>query len=193
LRSPKFSNVLRAKQTRSARSSLFVRSIAIAALALVLPSCGYHVSGTAPALPAEWKSIAIPAFKNDTTQYRIEQRFTSAVIRQFLERTKYRIIQNPEDADAILHGEVVSLEASPVLFNATTGQVTSMVVTIHTRVSLVEIKTQKVVYHNDDVVFRDEYQISTDVQSFFQEEGPAVERMARDFAAQLVSNVTENF
>ena len=79
------------------------------------------------------------------------------------------------------------------MFDATTGQVTSMVVTIHTKVSLVDNKSEKVVYHNDDVVFRDEYQISSDVQSFFQEEGPAIERMSRDFAAQLVSNVTENF
>jgi hypothetical protein len=93
----------------------------------------------------------------------------------------------------VLHGEIVSIETSPVLFNAQTGQVTTMVVTIHSKVSLVDTKTQKVVYHNDDVVFRDEYQISTDVQSFFQEEGPAIERMSRDFAAQLVSNVTENF
>jgi hypothetical protein len=60
-------------------------------------------------------------------------------------------------------------------------------------VKLVDAKTEKVVYHNDDVVFRDQYQISSDVQSFFEEEGPAVERMSRDFAAQLVSDVTENF
>ena len=158
-------------------------------------SCGYHVAGTAasPTLPADWKEIAIPAFKNNTTQYRIEQRFTAAVIRQFIERTKYRVVQDTEGADAVLHGEIVSIEASPVLFNATTGQVTTMVVTIHSKVSLVDTKTEKVVYHNDDVVFRDEYQISTDVQSFFQEEGPAIERMSRGFAAQLVSNVTENF
>jgi outer membrane lipopolysaccharide assembly protein LptE/RlpB len=177
------------RPTLTARAAL-----AVCVLAIILAAgCGYHISGTSPSLPADWKAIAIPAFKNDTTQYRIEQRFTSAVIRQFIERTKYRIIQNPADADAILHGEVVSLETSPILFNGTTGQVTSMVVTIHTKVSLVDTKTQKVVYHNDDIVFRDEYQISTDVQSFFQEEGPAVERMSRDFAAQLVSNVTENF
>ncbi len=49
------------------------------------------------------------------------------------------------------------------------------------------------VYKNDDIVFRDEYQISTDVQSFFEEQDPALERMARDFAAQLVSNVVEEF
>jgi outer membrane lipopolysaccharide assembly protein LptE/RlpB len=161
--------------------------------AFLAAGCGYHVSGTAPNLPTDWKSIAIPAFKNDTTTYRIEQRFTAAVIRQFIERTKYRVIQDTSSADAVLHGEVVSIETSPVLFNATTGQVTTMVVTIHTKVSLVDNKTQKVVYHNDDVVFRDQYQISTDVQSFFQEEGPAIERMSRDFATQLVSNVTENF
>jgi outer membrane lipopolysaccharide assembly protein LptE/RlpB len=184
------------------RSRRFNKCTARAVLAAVfcvavvtLAGCGYHVAGTStsPSLPPEWKEIAIPAFKNNTTQYRIEQRFTAAVIRQFIERTKYRVVQDTEGADAVLHGEIVSIETSPVLFNAQTGQVTTMVVTIHSKVSLVDTKTQKVVYHNDDVVFRDEYQISTDVQSFFQEEGPAIERMSRDFAAQLVSNVTENF
>jgi outer membrane lipopolysaccharide assembly protein LptE/RlpB len=184
LRSPKSSK--RWAHTRVA--------FALCALAMVsLAGCGYHVAGTSPSLPADWKTIAIPAFKNNTTSYRIEQRFTAAVIRQFIERTKYHITQDPQNADAVLHGEVVSIETSPVIFNAATGQVTTMVVTIHCRVSLVENKSEKVVYHNDDVVFRDEYQISTDVQSFFQEEGPAIERMSRDFASQLVSNVTENF
>lgn len=168
-------------------------ALALACVAVAIGGCGYHVAGTSPTLPADWQTIAIPAFKNDTTRYRIEQRFTSAVIRQFIERTKYRIIQDTQSADAVLTGEVVSIETSPVLFNATTGQVTSMVVTIHTKVRLVETKSEKVIYHNDDVVFRDEYQISSDVQSFFEEEGPAIERMSRDFAAQLVSDVTENF
>jgi hypothetical protein len=68
-----------------------------------------------------------------------------------------------------------------------------MLVQVHTKVQLVDTKTEKVVYKNDDVVFRDQYQISTDVQSFFEEQNPALERMAKDFAAQLVSNVVENF
>ncbi len=176
-----------------AKTRLWLAVFFWAIASTALSGCGYHVAGTSPALPAEWKTIAVPAFKNDTTRYRIEQRFTSAVIRQFIERTKYRIIQDTANADAVLTGEVVSIEASPVIFDATTGQVTTMVVTIHTKVKLVDAKTEKVVYHNDDVVFRDQYQISSDVQSFFEEEGPAVERMSRDFAAQLVSDVTENF
>ncbi|MGD0545229.1 MAG: LptE family protein [Candidatus Acidiferrales bacterium] len=155
--------------------------------------CGYHVAGHAGNLPSDWKTIAIPAFKNDTTRYRIEQRFTEAVVRQFLQRTKYRIVQNASDADAVLHGEVISIETDPMLFNATTGQVTMMLVQVHTKVLLVDTKTEKVVYKNEDMIFRDQYQISSDVQSFFEEQNPAIERMSKDFAAQLVSNVVENF
>jgi len=80
-----------------------------------------------------------------------------------------------------------------MLFNATTGQVSLMLVQVHTKVQLVDTKTEKVVYKNDDMVFRDQYQISADVQSFFEEQNPALERMSKDFAAQLVSNVVENF
>ena len=137
--------------------------------------CRVRVSRGGPRvrLPSDWQTIAVPAFKNDTTRYRIEQRMTEAVIREFIQRTKYHIVQDPESADAVLHGEVLSIETAPVLFNATTGEVTTMLVTVHTKVQLVDNKTQKAVYHMDDMVFRQEYQISTDVQSFFEEQDPA--------------------
>jgi hypothetical protein len=160
---------------------------------LVVLGCGYHVAGHASQLPAEWTDIAVPAFKNDTTTYRIEQRMTEAVIREFITRTKYRVVQDPKSADAVLHGEVLSIETDPVLFQATTGEVTTMLVTVHTKVELIDNKTEKPVYKNDDMVFRDEYQISTDVKSFFQEQDPALDRMSRDLASHLVSNVLENF
>jgi outer membrane lipopolysaccharide assembly protein LptE/RlpB len=160
---------------------------------LAAAGCGYHVAGHASQLPSEWKDIAVPAFKNDTTTYRIEQRMTQAVIREFITRTKYRVVQDPKSADAVLHGEVLSIETDPVLFEATTGEVTTMLVTVHTKVELIDNKTEKPIYKNDDMVFRDEYQISTDVKSFFQEEDPALDRMSRDLASHLVSNVLENF
>jgi outer membrane lipopolysaccharide assembly protein LptE/RlpB len=167
--------------------------LAVLVAPLAAAGCGYHVAGHASQLPSEWKDIAVPAFKNDTTRYRIEQRFTQAVIREFITRTKYRVVQDPQSADAVLRGEVLSIETSPVLFEATTGQVTTMLVTVHTKVELIDNKTEKPVYKNDDMVFRDEYQISTDLNSFFEEQDPALERMSRDLASHLVSNVLENF
>src|SRR5579863_410623 len=144
-------------------AQLAVPLLVVSALLLVasVTGCGYHVAGRAGNLPAQWTTIAVPAFKNDTTRYRIEQRFTAAVIRQFVQRTKYRIVQDPADADAVLHGEVLSIETDPMLFNATTGQVTMMLVTVHTKVQLIGTKDEKPVYENSDMVYRDEYQISS--------------------------------
>ena len=155
--------------------------------------CGYHVAGHAAQLPSDWKTIAIPAFTNDTTRYRIEQHFTQAVIREFITRTKYRVVQDTQSADAVLHGEVLSIDTNPILFQATTGQVTTMLVTVHVKVQLVDNRTEKPVYKNDDMVFRNEYQISTDVNTFFEQQDPALERMSRDLASHLVADVLENF
>jgi hypothetical protein len=110
-----------------------------------------------------------------------------------IQRTKYHVVQDESAADAVLHGEVLSIDTAPVLFNTTTGEVTTMLVTVHTKVILVDNHTQKTVYHADDMLFRDEYQISTDVKSFFEEQDPALDRMSRAFASKLVSSVIENF
>ena len=161
--------------------------------AILCAGCGYRVVGKTTNLPSDWKTIAVPAFTNDTTQYRIEQRFTEAVIREFIARTKYRVVQDAQTADAVLRGEVLAIETSPVLFDANTGEVTTMLVTVHAKVQLTDNKSQKAVYQDDDMVLRGEYQISPDVKSFFQEEDPALGRMTQDFASHVVANVLEGF
>ena len=170
---------------------LAFRPIALLPIALAFVGCGYHVVGRPAGAPREWHTIAIPAFKNDTTHDRIEQRFTEAVIREFLARTNYRVVQDPDSADAILHGEVLSIDTSPVLFNATTGEVTTMLVTVHMKTELDDATSKKPVYKNADMTFREEYQISSDPQSFFNEQDPALGRMSRDFASHFVASVLE--
>jgi hypothetical protein len=68
-----------------------------------------------------------------------------------------------------------------------------MMVTVKCAISLTETATQKVIYQTDNFLFRNEYEISTDVKSFFEEQDPALGRLARDFAARLVAAVTENY
>jgi len=170
------------------RAAAFLFALAAAVL---VEGCGYHIAGRPTGAPAEWRTIAVPVFKNDTTHDRIEQRLTESVVREFISRTKYRIVQEPASADAVVHGEVVSLEVTPVLFNANSGEVTTMLVTIHAKVELDDSVSQKAVYKNDDMLFRDEYQISSDPRSFFNEQDPALGRMSRDFASHFVASVLE--
>lgn len=160
---------------------------------IVLAGCGYHVAGRGSRLPAEIKTIAVPALENKTSRYRIEQRLTEAVIRELLARTKYRVVQDATSADAVLRGQVTAIESTAVLFDAATGRTTTMVVTVRLNVRLEETGTKKPLWQNENFLFREQYEISTDVASFFEEQDPALERLAREFAAKLVAALLENF
>jgi len=164
--------------------------------------CGYHVAGRSNSLPKNIHVIAVPALENKTTSYRIEQRLTTATVHEFLAKTSYRVASDPANADAVLRGKVLSLEAAPLLFDTTTGRATTMLVTVKCEVTFEERETGKILYHTDNFVFRNQYEISTNVnnpsnpttiKNFFEEQDPALDRLAQDFAARLVAAVTENY
>jgi outer membrane lipopolysaccharide assembly protein LptE/RlpB len=169
--------------------------------ASILTGCGYHVAGRNDSLPKTIHVIAVPAIENKTSSYRIEQRLTAATIHEFLARTNYKVVSAPESSDAVLTGKVLTVEAVPLLFTSipatgttpATTRATTMLVTMKCEVTLTESATQRILYHSDNFMFRNEYEISTDVKSFFEEEDPALDRMAQDFAKRLVSAVTENY
>jgi outer membrane lipopolysaccharide assembly protein LptE/RlpB len=169
------------------------------AVAVVLAGCGYHVAGHSSALPKTIHVIAVPALENKTTSYRLEQKLTAATVHEILAKTSYRVVSNPEEGDAVLRGKVLSLEAVPLLFDTTTGRATTMLVTVKCEVTFTENSTQKVLYHTDSFIFRNEYEISADttdpaaLKSFFDERSPALDRLAQDFAARLVAAVVENY
>ena len=132
---------------------------------------------------------------------------TEAVVHEFLARTKYRIVSSEGSADAVLRGEITSLDASAAVFsttptpnsttvpaiNATTSRATTMLVTVRMKVLLEDRESKNVLYRNDNFLFREPYEISTDPSKFFDEQTPALERMSRDFASRLVADVLENF
>ncbi len=167
--------------------------------AIVLGGCGYHTAGHYNTLPKSIHVIAVPAMENKTTTYRVEQKLTAATIHEFLVKTNYRVVSDANAGDAVLTGKVLSMEVLPLIFQTTTtqtsstAQATAMLVTMKCEVTLTDRATDKVLYHNENFVFRNEYELSTDVRSFFQESDPALDRMAQEFAQKLVAAVTENF
>ncbi len=169
------------------------------ALFLASAGCGYHVAGRSDSLPKSIHVIAVPPLENKTSSYRIEQRLTTATVHEFLAKTSYRVVADPARGDAVLQGKVLSLEAVPLLFDTATGRATTMLVTLKCEISFEERETGKILYHTENFIFRNQYEISTDVnnvnsiKNFFEEQDPALDRMAQDFAARLVAAVVENY
>jgi lipopolysaccharide assembly LptE-like protein len=151
------------------------------------------VAGTATRIPPDVKTIAVPAFKNDSLTFKIEQQLTSAVTRELLERTHYHIVPEVAGADAVLRGTVKDVRARAITFDINTGRATSLQVQVTVDVKLEDLHSHKLLFSNSNYLFRQEYQESESPAALFEEDKPALERLSRDLARTLVTDILENF
>ncbi len=165
----------------------------IAAVLLGLSGCGYHTLGAATHLPPGVRTLAVPEFATQTESYRSETAMTEAVIREFLTRTRLRVTPaEGEDSDAVLHGTILKEVVAPLTYNTSTQQSSSFLITMVVSVRLTG-RDGKVLYENKNYVFRQQYQSTSNLPTFFLENPAAVHRLSREFARQLVADVLEGF
>ncbi len=158
----------------------------------MLTACGYHSVGSAAHLPANVRTLAVPVFTTRTQAFHTEFAFTQAIIRQLDTRTKYQILNRDAEADATLRGVILTQSASPLTYDSSSGQTSSYLITITASVTLTA-RDGRILYRNDAFPFREQYQSTQDLSAFIQEDSPAIQRLARDFAATVVSAILESF
>ena len=162
-------------------------------LVTTLSGCGYHEAGSATHVPPNVHTLAVPIFATNAQAYHTEMAFTQATIRELNLRTKYHVLNtDSEDADATLKGTILSQVVSPLTYDAATGQTSSYLVIINAKV-LLTAHDGRVLYRNDSILFREQYQSTEDLSGFIQEDGYAVQRIARAFAQAIVSDMLESF
>ena len=154
-------------------------------------SCGYRVAER-NRLDLGISSVAIEPFENTTTTYRVEQKLAEAMVRKFVEKTSWAVRSGTSDADAVLSGVVSRLSVSPVTFGQGSFG-TTFLVTLNARVEFRESSTGRVLFKNDRYIFREQYQLNIDIERFFTEQNPALDRIAEDFAASVVTSILEGF
>jgi outer membrane lipopolysaccharide assembly protein LptE/RlpB len=164
----------------------------VAALAL-LTACGYHTTGHTDLLPKNIRTIAIPAFGNVTTRYKLADYMSRAVTREFLERTRYAVVQDTSQADAILLGAVTNFSSYPTVFDPKTSRASEAQVNVNLSISLTDRATGKVLFTRPNLQYSGQYEISTDQQAYFEESDVALDRISREAARAIVSAVLENF
>ena len=166
---------------------------ALSALLLSAAGCGYHTVGSAAHLPSDVQTLAVPTFATQVQAYHTELTFTKAVVRELDTRTRYHVVsQDLGGADAVLNGTILSQTAVPLTYDSTTGETSSYLLTVTAKVVL-RAHDGRVLYENDALSFREQYQSTQDLTTFVREDAPAVQRLARDFAQGVVSDMLESF
>ena len=144
-------------------------------------------------LPSHIRTIAVPAFQNQALRYKVETRFTEAVMNEIIRRGKgLRVQSDPKGADAVIDGTIKGFSFYGVLLDSR-GRARIFEVTITAAVTVRDRVRNRVLYDNQDYVFRGEFEFTDDPRSFFNEEDPAVARLARAFSESRVSTLVNGF
>jgi hypothetical protein len=174
----------RVGDSRALRTMVLLICVAVSGTS----SCGYRVHSSLGNLPSGIQSLGIPTFENRTYEFKLEQVITGAVLKEFSLRTRIPVNSHSTGVDAVLFGEIRSINATPVTFGSDTFA-SVFLVTVQMGVKLVRAKDSKILWENNDFSFRERYQLNSNLKDFFSEESPALDRLSREFAASLVSAV----
>jgi hypothetical protein len=160
--------------------------------------CGYSLAGRGSFLPDYIRVVGIPQFENRSSISQVEQVLTEKVRTEFIGRGKYQVVPDTTGSDAILAGEVLAISIQPV--GLTEQQLASRYLFTWTmKVAFTDTRTNEVLWSNDALTFRGEYELSTRGDAtnlgsqFIDQERSSVDRIATDVARTVVTSILEAF
>ena len=160
--------------------------------AALSPGCGYHLVGRGGPLARGGQRIGVPIFENRTDRPEIEQRITEQVISELNTRTKLIVSGDDHGVDTILEGVILFFGVQPVAINPD-GRATRYEIIVRASVTLQDLHNDLLLWEDQHFVFRGQYDVDPNIQTFVDEEIIAIEEIARGFAESVVTSLLEGF
>lgn len=164
------------------------RGAALALALAALAGCGYSLRGT---LPDHVKTVAVPVFANKTSEPAVENLLTQAVVQAFSTNGRLRVVK-PEEADAILEGEVVGYEIQALAFDprASISQY-RLVVTMNLRFR--DVRRMTLLFEQARFQEKADFRVIGVVSQTISREESALQAAAVDIARAIVSLAVDRF
>ncbi len=170
------------------------RATTIALVLITLTAgCGYHVSGRGDLMPKTVKTIAVMPFGNLTVRYKLARLLPADIGHEFISRTRYKVVADASQADAVLTGTLTNFGAYPITSDPASGRATAVQVIVTVQVTLTNRATGTVIFTRSGYEFRERYEVSLDPKAYFDESGTAMDRLSRDASTSIVSAILEAF
>ena len=176
----------------------WLAAVIVCAWAAASSGCGYALAGRGSFLPTSIRSVGIPKLENRSTFFQVEDLLTDKIRAEFIGRGKYTVTPEEIGADALLTGEVLGISVVPVGINE--NQLASRYLfTVALKMSFTDAHTQDVIWSDDNLVFRGEYDLGTrsntaiSGETFLDQERSSMDRIATDVARTVVTAILEAF
>lgn len=132
------------------------------AAVVALAGCGYHVVGTADALPADVRTLAVGQIGNGSREYGYERVIAFALEREIAVRRRFTVANGTAGADAVLSGRVIDVYTRPVAFGSN-DQAVQYEVSVMIDLTLVNQRDGAVLWQAQRLREVDEYSASSTV------------------------------
>ena len=176
----------------------WLAAVLLCACVAASSGCGYALAGRGSFLPTTIKVVGIPKLENRSTFFQVEDILTEKIRAEFIGRGKYTVRPEEAGADALLTGEVLAISVVPVGIN--NEQLASRYLfTVAMKMAFTDAHTQDVIWSDDSLVFRGEYDLQTrgnvaiPGETFLDQERSSVDRIATDVARSVVTSILEAF
>jgi hypothetical protein len=120
-----------------------------------VPGCGYSIANTR--LSDEYRTIAVPAFKNESFEPEIQIRVTNFLIRELEADGRYRVVDDPGTADLVLRGAITDFDARAISFS-TDDNIGQFKIILAARATLEDTRTGEIICRQENLRGRDFYQ-----------------------------------
>jgi len=176
----------------------WLAAVVLCACAAAWSGCGYALAGRGSFLPTTIHIVGIPKLENRSTFFQVEDILTDKIRAEFIGRGKYTVTPEATGADALLTGEVLGISVAPV--GITENQFASRYLfTVALKMTFTDTHTQDVIWENDSLVFRGEYELATrsnvaiQGETFLDQERNSMDRIGTDVARTVVTAILEAF
>lgn len=164
------------------------RALLLAALAALLAGCGYTLRGN---LPDHIQTVAVPVFANKTGEPAVENALTRAVVEAFSTNGRLRVV-TPEQADAILEGEITGYDIQALAFDAqANARQYRLIVTLNLRFR--DVRRNTVLFEQARVQEKADFRVLGAASQTISREESALVAAAVDIARAIVSLAVDRF
>ena len=158
-------------------------------IGLALGGCGYSLRAN---LPPGIATVHVPVLENKTQEPGIEDFITQALTQAVVTSGRLRIAANAQQADASLDGSIVEYRLVSLSFDRS-ANITQYRLIIGLSLTFRDLKQNKVIWKQDRIEERADFQVAGQVSQTIAREEVAVQRAAVDVARAIVSLAFEGF
>ena len=159
---------------------------------ILLFGCGYSFAPQGKYIDKSVQRVYVKAFDNKTAQAEIENYFRTAFINQFIQNSRFKIVNSEEGADAIVKGTILNLNTSPLSYmkNDLAAEERATVIL---EVTFRENESGKIIWSSKNMTGTVDYALSDDINMLSFNRKNAFIKLANDMAEKAFNLMMSGF